>query len=135
LTGIDVSRVERLLAEINEALVVMNDLLGVGEEEFLSDAKSIYAIKYAVVKIVEAATIVGFHILESLYGLSAETYSDVFKWLGERGVVSNTVSRGFVRLVGLRNLIVHRYWDVDDLRVYREAKGNGLATVKRFIEE
>lgn len=67
--------------------------------------------------------------------MAVETYSEVFEELGRRGVISRDVSGGFKRLVGLRNMLVHRYWVVDDARIYREAKGNGLSTVRRFVNE
>lgn len=39
------------------------------------------------------------------------------------------------KLASLRNLIVHRYWTIDDLRIYKEAKQNGLEAVERFVKE
>jgi uncharacterized protein YutE (UPF0331/DUF86 family) len=39
------------------------------------------------------------------------------------------------KLASLRNQIVHRYWTIDDLRIYKEAKENGLGTIESFIKE
>jgi uncharacterized protein YutE (UPF0331/DUF86 family) len=39
------------------------------------------------------------------------------------------------RLTRLRNLIIHRYWEVDDFRIYREARESGLGMIERFMEE
>jgi len=135
VSEIDRQRVERLLMEIEEALDVINSVLEKREDEFVSDVVLIYAVRYAIVEIVEAATLVGAHILEGRYGVSVETYSDVFEQLSRRGVISPNVSDGFRRLVGLRNLIVHRYWTVDDARIYKEAKGNGLRVIREFVNE
>ena len=33
-------------------------------------------------------------------------------------------------LASLRNMIVHRYWGVDDARIYTEAKSIGVKTIK-----
>ena len=55
--------------------------------------------------------------------------------LARRGVISGETLEGMVRLVGLRNLIVHRYWDVDDFRILLEARSSGLRVVERFVEE
>lgn len=38
------------------------------------------------------------------------------------------------RFVGLRNLIVHRYWEVDDERMYKELKEEGLRRVREYLE-
>ena len=134
MSGLDVRRIERLLMEMEEAFDIISSSLSVGEESFLSDIKSIYAVRYAIVKIVETASLMGAHILEIQYGIAAETYSDIFEQLGRRGVISPDISDGFRRLVGLRNLIVRRYWVIDDSRIYREATGNGLKIIREFIE-
>ena len=132
---IDTARVERLLVEIEEALNLIREALMVSKQEFLSDIKSIYAVRYAIIRIVEAASLLGMYILEAQYGITPETYSDIFQILSRRDVISADVSEGFRRVVGLRNLIVHRYWVVDDSRIYEEAKGNGLKVIRMFIDE
>jgi len=33
----------------------------------------------------------------------------------------------------LRNLLVHRYWVVDDIRVLKEARENGVETVREVL--
>ncbi len=38
-------------------------------------------------------------------------------------------------LAKLRNLIIHRYWEIDNSRIYKEAKGNGLKVVEDFVKE
>jgi len=32
-------------------------------------------------------------------------------------------------------MIVHRYWRIDDTRIYREARGGGIDVIRRFIAE
>ncbi len=135
MLGIDVGRVERLLNEMEEALEVIGEAIGVDEDEFLRDLRSIYAVRYSIVRIVEAASLLGSHILEVEFGVSTETYTEVFKHLARRGILSQAVAQGFRALVGLRNLLVHRYWDVDDARLYREAKRSGLGIIRGFIDE
>ncbi len=39
------------------------------------------------------------------------------------------------RIAGLRNLVVHEYWAVDDLRVYEEASSSRLEAIENFIAE
>ncbi|MHA1209426.1 MAG: HepT-like ribonuclease domain-containing protein [Candidatus Freyarchaeota archaeon] len=49
--------------------------------------------------------------------------------------MSAEVGDEVAKLVGLRNLIAHRYWEADDSRIYREAVGSGLEIIKRFVRE
>lgn len=38
-------------------------------------------------------------------------------------------------LASLRNMVVHRYWEVDDIRIYREAKRRGIKILENFVKE
>ena len=77
----------------------------------------------------------GIHLLEARGRRVPESYGAVFRRMAEEGMVSWEVAEGMRRLAGLRNLLVHRYWEVDDGRIYDEARGSGLDIVRRFVEE
>jgi len=83
----------------------------------------------------EAATLIGLHILREQFNDTAEGYVQVFRKLLERGIISRDTGEGMIKLARLRNLIVHRYWDVDEVRVYTEIKEVGIELVKKFIRE
>lgn len=104
-------------------------------EEVLSSRTLRFSLRYSIIMIVEAAADAGLLLLEKVYGDSASTYREVFLKLAGRGVISGETLEGMVRLVGPRNLIVHRYWDVDDFRILSEARSSGLRVVERFVEE
>ena len=131
---IDVARVKRLLYEIEEAIKMLEKAVSMSEEDFLNDITTRYAVKYAIIKIVETSAVLGTHILESEYELIPESYGEVFDLLSKVGVLDNSTAMRMKKLVGLRNLLVHRYWVVDDSRIYREAKGRGLRVIKNFVE-
>ena len=49
-------------------------------------------------------------------------------------ILDNSTAIGMKKLVGLRNLLMHRYWIADDSRIYRETKGKGLRIIKKFVK-
>lgn len=53
----------------------------------------------------------------------------------DHGVISPKVGEDIENLAKLRNLIIHRYWEIDNSRIYKEAKGNGLKVVEDFVKE
>jgi len=53
----------------------------------------------------------------------------------EKGVISAETAESMVKLAGLRNLIVHRYWVINDLRIYEEAMRGGIRVLEEFISE
>ena len=132
----DVERVSRLLGEIKESLKIAGNLVSLSLGEFLGDVRNRYTLRLALVEVVEAAATLGLHILREHFNVEkTDGYTQIFERLNEYGVISRSVKEGMVRLARLRNLIVHRYWEIDDARIYREAKGGGLDTVKRFVGE
>jgi len=132
---VDRERIARLLEDVRRSLGVVESIVSLDPGEFLADVRNRYTLRLGVVEIVEAATSIGLHILRERFNESAEGYVQVFRKLLERGVLSRDVGEGMIKLVRLRNLIVHRYWEVDDARVYREVKGEGIGLVRRFLEE
>ena len=129
-------RVNRLLGEIEESLRVAREMVSKNFDDFISDVRNRYTLRLALVEVVEAAVTLGLYILRRRFNVkSVEGYVQVFRKLMEHGVIPSDVGRGMEALVRLRNLIIHRYWEVDDARIYKEAKENGLSLIERFVEE
>ena len=53
---------------------------------------------------------------------------------GEHGIISVALAERLRRLAALRNILVHRYWNIDDARVYVETQAN-LSDLATFIDE
>lgn len=125
----------KLKDEVEEALQVIERAVSKSLSEYLNNLESIYAVRYAIIKIVETLVVMGIYILEELFHEEVETYKEVFKKLKCYGVITNSTAISMINLVSLRNLIIHRYWEVNDARIYREAKENGIEAIRKFIQE
>lgn len=124
--------IKKLIYEVEEALSVLELRVREGIRD-LSDA---YALRYALIQVVEGLAVIASRIAEA-YGALVEGYVEAMKFLSRIGVVEFEVSEKLVRLARLRNLLVHRYWvidDKDDKRILREAKENGIETIKEVIK-
>jgi len=119
----------KLLDEAAEALAVIEDLLSTG----LAGVRDRYALRYAVIELVEALASASARLARAL-GASVECYVDAMKRLGELGIVSSGDVGALIRLARLRNLLVHRYWIVDDGRILEEAGRGGVDAVRRALE-
>jgi uncharacterized protein YutE (UPF0331/DUF86 family) len=73
------------------------------------------------------------HLCRNLLDRRPETPIHAFRLLAERGLISNEASMELSELVRLRNLLVHRYWVVDDEKVYESIKRD-FRCVEEFIE-
>jgi len=74
-------------------------------------------------------------ILEKDFRVAVESYREAFLKPAEKGVINAEIAQSMARLAGLRNIIVHRYWSVDDMSIYNDARRSGVEAVERFIEE
>jgi len=131
----DVGRVRELLSEIEEALGLLDELFSRPREEFLSSWRDRFAARYLLMELVEACSSLGVHLLEALRNRVPSSYAQVFNMMAEEGLISWRVAEGMRKLAGLRNLLVHRYWEVDDGRIYDEARAGGLELIREFMRE
>ncbi|ABN70652.1 protein of unknown function DUF86 [Staphylothermus marinus F1] len=92
-------------------------------------------MRYSIVLIIESSADLGLYLLRKCFGEEARTYRDVFEKLLRNNVISSETAKGMKSLAFLRNMVVHRYWNVDDEKIYLEAKSNGIQIIEKFIEE
>jgi len=129
---VDSERLSRTLRDLERSINFMEQILNRPLDEFLNDDEAVYALRYAVIEAVEAAVQIGLILLRET-GARPASYGEVFQMLGERGIIPRDLAAAMRRFAGLRNLLVHRYWEVDDARLYRELKEGGLETLRRFL--
>ena len=127
----DSERLSRVLRDLERSVNFMEQILNRPLDEFLNDDKAVYALRYAVIEAVEAAVQIGLILLRET-GARPASFGEVFQILGERGIIPRDLAAAMRRFAGLRNLLVHRYWEVDDA-MYRELKEEGLETLRSFL--
>jgi len=123
--------VAKLLADIAEAMWAAKRLVERGFEEL--DLYQRLALRYLVVELVEAAAAACVHILREVFGVEVEGYPSCFLRMARLGVLPEALAERLAAAARLRNLLVHRYWVVDDRRVY-EAVKRGLVDFEEFVE-
>jgi uncharacterized protein YutE (UPF0331/DUF86 family) len=129
---VDSERLSRALRDLERSVNFMEQTLNRPLDEFLNDDEAVYALRYAVIEAVEAAVQIGLILLRET-GARPTSFGEVFQMLGERGIIPRDLAAAMRRFAGLRNLLVHRYWEADDARLYRELKEEGLKTLRRFM--
>ena len=87
-------------------------------EELSIDEK--YSMRYNLIVLVEALASLCIHIAVEEYGKTPSSYREALRIVAER--LAPRCSRELEALAGLRNLLVHRYWTVDDSALYESVK-------------
>lgn len=122
MAGIDREFVKKLVRDIREAIDVIAEDASKPFEELSRAERS--EIRYYIIVLVEALTALAYHIARRAYGLEPQTPVQTLRLLADRGLITGEELGDFVKLVRLRNLVVHRYWVVDDKRIYDSVRRN-----------
>jgi len=130
--GLNLDAVEARFREINDASLALRGLMEKDFEELSFHERM--SMRYLVIQLVEAAASVSVHLLSRLFDERVEGYADCFRRLGERKVIAKGLSERLASAASLRNLLVHRYWEIDDLRVYASIEG-GIEDFEVFRRE
>jgi uncharacterized protein YutE (UPF0331/DUF86 family) len=89
-------------------------------------------VKYRLVVAIEAATDVADHLIASEGLRLASGYADSFRSLEEAGVLPTELAASLADDARFRNLLVHRYADIDDGRVVEIAR-HRLTDLEAFV--
>ncbi len=124
--------VEARIREINDALQTLNTLT-------CKDFKTLVlvellALRYLVIQLVEAAASICINLLAARFNERAEGFPDCFTRLSVKGLITESLALALAGAARLRNLLVHRYWDINDEQLYLSAKTGGadfLASVDK----
>ena len=117
------------MRDLERSLNRARELVSLSEDEFLRDYRNSYTLRMLIVEMVESIINAGLLLARE----EVETYAQVLDRLLEKGIIDASTANALKALIRLRNLIVHRYWEVDDLRIYREARAGGLDSIEGFI--
>lgn len=123
--------ISRLASEVRSSITF---ILRVVEKPFedISEAEK-YAIRYHLITIAEALTSIALHVCREVLNQRPETPIHAFKLLVEGKVISNEVFMELSKFIGLRNLLVHRYWVINDENIYENIKGD-FKCVEEFLK-
>jgi len=129
-------RLEREVIEgkfdiIDRNLSFLGEIKRLSLEQFLESYRDVQAAKYSLLEIVEACIDIANYIISVRGFRRAEEYSEMFKVLKEEGVIGKGLATKLEDMARFRNLLVHRYGEVDNRRVLEIIKYN-LKDIEEF---
>lgn len=128
---IDQDVIESKLDIIERNLEFLDEFEYMDSGEFLDSYRDVQAAKYSLLEIIECCIDIASHII-AVKGMGrAEEYRGMFYLLGEKGVIEKGLAERLGDMAGFRNLLVHRYGDVDNEAVLGMIKSE-LSDVVEF---
>lgn len=123
--------IKRKLEHILQYLEDLKAYQGCTREEFMQDH---YTVERIIELLVVATTDVLLHILAERNEPTPSSYRQAFLTAGTLGIISSDLAQNLARAVGMRNILVHRYDDIDYDKVY-EGIDVALSDFSRFLTE
>jgi uncharacterized protein YutE (UPF0331/DUF86 family) len=87
-------------------------------ETFRNDTTRQLAVERAFQAAIESCTDIASHIVSTYQLGHPQESRDVYRFLMQAGYLDATTCETMTAMVGLRNRIVHLYWDIDTVRLY-----------------
>lgn len=91
-----------------------------------------YSMRYNLIVLVEALVSLCTHIAVEEYGKPPSSYREALKTVVERHIPECVGD--LEALAGMRNLLVHRYWVVDDAMLYSAVR-NDFECVEKLLRK
>jgi len=128
---LNVEIIYKMLEDIHKNINELEEIIKIPYSELSTIEK--FGIRYIVMSLVESSSGICMHILNNIFNVYPKGYPTCFVLLAEKNVISQELGIALANAARLRNILVHRYWEVDDEQVYQSAK-EGIKDFKRFAE-
>ncbi|MDW8290367.1 MAG: DUF86 domain-containing protein [Armatimonadota bacterium] len=119
---------------LRQNLERISRLASLPDEQFWSNELHVDSVKLHLIQAMEDAASICTHLIARLGGTAPSAYAECFASLHQRGVIDEALARRLQMMARFRNLLVHRYWQVDDqqvLRIAREDVGDLLEFLRQ----
>lgn len=128
---VDVERIRRLLQRISDDLLALDGYVGLPREDVRDFPANLGHVKYLFVTAIEGCVNVAHHLGASEGWAPPETNAHAMKIASLHGVFGDDLAESMVEAVRFRNLLVHRYAEVDDNLVVAHLDRVGV--LHRFV--
>ncbi|WP_166355765.1 type VII toxin-antitoxin system HepT family RNase toxin [Phytoactinopolyspora limicola] len=109
---VDEERVMRLAGEVTRDVARLRTL---SEADNLTDLPDqLDAVKYRFITAIEGCVSIAHHVLVSEGWSAPDSNAEAIRGLAAHGVVKSQLAAEVAKAAGFRNLLVHRYGDIDD---------------------
>lgn len=123
----------KLVSEQRKSITRLRELSKLPQKDFLNDPDKIGSSKYHFIVAIESIIDMCNHIIARNGYRVPEDYGDTFKVMAEAGAIDKDFSDELRNMAKFRNRLVHLYWEVDDLQLYKFLKDR-LGDFKKLLD-
>ncbi len=131
---LDTKRLKQYLMEIEGATEEIQELLAsMPNDELLKNPHLLKSIKYSLIEIAEAISLVLQHILARRYKTPVKGYIDTIARAKAKGIIDEDLYARLRPFFDFRNALIHRYWEISD-EVLLQNTRQGYKDFIKFVE-
>lgn len=108
-----------LLEEIDKNLLILTELKGMSEEDFLGSPHNYLLAERCFQLAIQCVLDISLYIASQKGWQRPETSSDAIALMGKQGVLSPSFAEKILGMANFRNILVHAYLKIDRRVVYR----------------
>lgn len=126
--------IEARLEELDEILGELNLYRDVPTHEIRRNLSQQWIIERGLIAAAALILDIANHILAGQFGVYPDTYEESLEQLRDKGVISDDLYSEIRGLGGFRNILVHRYQEIDVVQVLEHFQ-KALTVSPRFAAE
>jgi uncharacterized protein YutE (UPF0331/DUF86 family) len=131
---INIEKLKTLEKDLSDTISEIRTMIAIEEEDFIKDSKQIYALRYLLIEAVEAMANICNHLLARTTGQVPKGYPDCFEKLSAAQIITEELSGKLTKAASLRNILIHKYWEIDNRRVFRSTKEN-IGDFEQYLKQ
>ncbi len=131
---INTEKIKTLQKDLLDTVSELKSFITPEEKVFLRERKNIYSLRYLLIEAVEAMASICNHILTRVTGQVPRGYPDCFEKLSGAKIITKKLAESLKKLASLRNILIHKYWEIDDRKVFKSAKDN-LGDFEEYLKQ
>jgi len=131
--NLDVEKVYSKFRDIDDSVKRLRAFRDLSLEAFLGDQDKKDVASFRLIVATEAAIDLCLHASARILRKVAEEYAACFKLLADEGLIDQGLASRLSDMARLRNLLVHRYWEIDYRKLYQIVTGPDLRDLEEFL--
>jgi len=130
---IDIEKIKGRISEIKSNIEKVKKYAGLPEKEFWGDERNILSVKHLLLESIEACGNICVHIIAKKVYKAPSSFAECFEHLHRADIINAELSLKLRNMSRFRNILVHRYWEIDEIKILEYAKNN-LGDFEQFLK-
>jgi uncharacterized protein YutE (UPF0331/DUF86 family) len=128
---------KKRIAKLEEYLGLLAAYRNMPLEKFLSNPEHYHSAERLLQLCIEASTDMGNHIITDMNLGHADYGSQIPDILAEKELISRDLAETWIKMIGLRNILVHDYLDINHATVHEliQSRMDDFESIKAFFTQ